>query len=58
MKVLNRILVIDVETTGFEPSKHACIELGAVLLDEHFKSIEEFSSLVAERFLLDPKSGA
>jgi len=34
MRVEQQILIIDVETTGFDPIRHACIELGAVLLDE------------------------
>lgn len=47
MHVNNTILVIDVETSGFDPSKHACIELGAVLLDYSLNIVEEFSSLIA-----------
>jgi DNA polymerase III epsilon subunit-like protein len=41
------ILVIDVETTGLDPARHACIELGAVLLDRELNPVAEFSSLVA-----------
>lgn len=47
MRLLNKVLVIDVETTGFEPSKHACIEIGGVLLDESLHVEREFSSLIA-----------
>ena len=46
-KCLNKVLVIDVETTGLDPQKHACIEIGAVLLDESLNPIDEFSSLLA-----------
>ena len=28
-----QILIIDVETTGLDPSVHACVELAAILLD-------------------------
>jgi len=41
-----RALVIDVETTGLDPARHACIELGAVLLDEELETVWEFSSLI------------
>ena len=47
MRYKNRILVLDVETTGFDPAQHACIEIGAVLLDETLSQISEFGSLVA-----------
>ena len=47
MQTHNFILVIDVETTGFNPSKNACIELGAVLMDKSLKVVKEFTSLVA-----------
>ena len=42
-----RVLVVDVEATGLDPSKHSLIEIGAVLLDENLKTIKEYSSLVA-----------
>ncbi len=42
----NKLLIFDVETTGLDPSIHACIEIGAVLLDESLTEIKEFSSLV------------
>lgn len=47
MHVQHRVLVIDVETTGFDPARHACIEIGAVLLDESLRAVQEFSSLIA-----------
>lgn len=47
MRILNKVLVIDVETTGLDPSRHACIEIGAVLLDESLYIGREFSSLIA-----------
>lgn len=43
----NKVLVFDVETTGLDPTKHACIEIGAVLLDETLRPIDEYSSLMA-----------
>lgn len=46
-RVGQQILVIDVETTGFDPQKHACIELGAVLLNEALEPVVQFSSLIA-----------
>lgn len=45
----SRILVIDVETTGFDPARHACIELGAVLLDASLQPVREYTSLIAPR---------
>ena len=45
--ILSDILVIDVETTGLDPAKHACIDLGAVLLDRWLNPVAEYSSLVA-----------
>lgn len=47
MRLHNRVLVIDVETTGFDPAVNACIDLGAVLLDESLNVMREFSSLIA-----------
>lgn len=47
MRLHNRVLVIDVETTGFDPAVNACIDLGAVLLDESLNVVQEFSSLIA-----------
>ena len=41
------ILVIDVETTGFDPACNACVELGAVLLSDALELQWEFSSLIA-----------
>lgn len=43
------LLVIDTETTGLDPAKHACIELGAVLLDRHLKIVKEFSQIITPR---------
>jgi DNA polymerase III epsilon subunit-like protein len=40
------VLVIDVETTGFESTKNACVEVGAVLLDTQLEVAGEFCSLV------------
>jgi DNA polymerase III epsilon subunit-like protein len=47
MRIQKEILVIDVETTGLDPAKHACIEIGAVLLDKDLRKTEQFSSLIA-----------
>jgi DNA polymerase III epsilon subunit-like protein len=41
------ILVIDLETTGLDPFRHACIEIGAVLLEKGLTPLAEFTSLVA-----------
>lgn len=46
MRVQHKVLVIDVETTGLDPSRHACIEIGAVMLDESLRPEQEFSSLI------------
>jgi DNA polymerase III epsilon subunit-like protein len=56
----SEVLVIDVETTGFDPCRHACIELGAVLLDLNLRPVQEFSSLVAPwaGFIAEPASMA
>src|SRR5688572_29200277 len=43
-RVTRRPLVIDVETTGLDPARHACIEIGAVLLDESLEVVWEFSA--------------
>jgi DNA polymerase-3 subunit epsilon len=43
-RVARRALVIDVETTGLDPARHACIEIGAVLLDESLDVVWEFSA--------------
>ncbi len=44
--VSRRALIIDVETTGLDPTRHACVELGAILLDEKFDVVWEYSSLM------------
>ena len=41
------VLVIDVETTGFDPGINACIEVGAILLDHNQEFAGEFSSMIA-----------
>jgi ribonuclease T len=41
------ILVIDVETSGFDSQRNACLELGAVLLDTSLEPRVSFSSLIA-----------
>ncbi len=46
MNAAQNILVIDVETTGLDPSRHACIEIGAVMLDKSLRPKQEFSSLI------------
>ena len=46
------LLVVDVETTGFIPGKNACVEIGAVRLDQDLIIKTEFTSLVS------PWSGA
>jgi DNA polymerase III epsilon subunit-like protein len=55
-----KVLVVDVETTGLDPTKHACIEIGAVLLDEVLNPIDDYSSLIApwEGAKIDKKSMA
>jgi DNA polymerase III subunit epsilon len=40
------ILVVDVETTGLDPNQHACIEIGAVLLDYACQFKGSFRALV------------
>jgi DNA polymerase III epsilon subunit-like protein len=45
--MLQKLLIIDVETTGFDPKKNTCVEIGAVLLDESLREIQEFTSLIA-----------
>lgn len=40
-------MILDVETTGFDPTRNACIEIGAVLVDEFSNPADEFSSLIA-----------
>ena len=47
MYAAQNILVIDVETTGLDPSRHACIEIGAVLLNTELVPIGEFTSMIA-----------
>ncbi|HWA25959.1 MAG TPA: 3'-5' exonuclease [Lacunisphaera sp.] len=41
------VLVVDVETSGFDPQRNACLELGAILLDTTLKPVAQFSSLIA-----------
>ena len=43
------LLVIDTETTGLDPTQHACIELGAVLLDRKLEIVKEFSEVIIPR---------
>ena len=47
MIIQSDILVIDVETFGLNPTKNACIELGAVHLNVNLDPINEFSTLIA-----------
>jgi len=47
ISVLQRVLMIDVETTGFDPSRNTCVEIGAVMLDESLSLTQEFTSLIA-----------
>ncbi|MBA4150833.1 MAG: 3'-5' exonuclease [Verrucomicrobia bacterium] len=47
MKTTSDILIIDVETTGVDHLKHACIEIGALLLDRDLNPIQEFSTYIA-----------
>jgi len=46
-KANQKVLVIDVESTGLDPTKHSCIEIGAVLMDEELNIVDEYSSLIA-----------
>lgn len=46
-KVHKNILIIDVETTGLDPVKHSCIEIGAVRLDKDLNALNEWSSLLS-----------
>ena len=59
-KLHRKVLVIDVEATGLDPVKNACIEVGAVLLDETLEPIDDYSSLIApwEGAQIDPKAMA
>jgi len=47
MRTTSDILIIDVETTGVDPAKHACIELGALLLDHDLNPLTEYSTCIA-----------
>lgn len=47
MKTTSDILIIDVETTGVDHLKHACIEIGALLLDRDLNPIKEYSTFIA-----------
>ena len=47
LRLHRKVLVIDVEATGLDPVKNACIEVGAVLLDETLEPIDDYSSLIA-----------
>lgn len=40
------ILIIDVETTGLDYRRHACIELGGVILDSNLSIARSFGSLI------------
>ncbi len=46
-KAVQKVLVIDVESTGLDPIKNSCIEIGAVLLDEELNVLDEYSTLIA-----------
>jgi DNA polymerase III epsilon subunit-like protein len=46
MKTNTDILLIDVETTGIDPLKHACIEIGAILLDRDLNPITEYTTFI------------
>ena len=46
MRTTSDILIIDVETTGIDCNKHACIELGAMLLDRDLNPIREYSTFI------------
>jgi DNA polymerase-3 subunit epsilon len=44
---MKRILILDTETTGLDPTRDACIEVAAVLFDlEHASTIESYASLI------------
>ncbi len=46
MKTNSDILIIDVETTGVDPLKHATIEIGAMLLDRDLNPLKEFTTFI------------
>ena len=44
---MKRIIILDTETTGVDPSLHDIVEVGAILFDlEHACAIESWASLV------------
>lgn len=47
--------VVDLETTGLNPARDEIIEIGALLVDTGFRTIEEFSVLVKPRMALPPQ---
>lgn len=47
MRTTSDILIIDVETTGVDPLKHACIEIGAMLLDRDLNPLKEYTTYIA-----------
>ena len=42
-------VVFDIETTGFSPVNNRIIEIGAVKLDENFRTVSEFHRLIRPR---------
>lgn len=36
-----RYLLVDTETTGLDPNRHACLEIGAAVLDDKFELVPE-----------------
>lgn len=49
MRVEQSLLLIDVESTGPDYRRHACIELAGILVDKTLQPVREFTSLIAPR---------
>ena len=47
-------VAIDVETTGFDPSREAIIEVGAITFRE-YDILDEFSSLINPQRMVPPE---
>lgn len=51
MKSNGTYVVIDIETTGFSPSKNEIIEIGAILVDENYNELSSFESFVKTPYI-------